>query len=254
MAIGAFEGPTQESVQLLFSLVMHTPCFGRQASFATASVESERSNAAQFINEGIKQQGYKIMVFCTTARTAGFLADLFIATGMSGVSQIHSRMTQAARTKASNAFRNSDGGVIMFTSDVSARGVDYPGTTLVIQIGLPSSRDTYIHRLGRTARAGAAGQGILFLCDYERSFLMHTLKGLPIEDISDKLPALPAESGGVQWFDALQRVRYQLDGDGELHISASRVCSSLVCSFSFSSPSPSVQFASCSVIPKRLQC
>lgn len=184
---------------------------------------ANRYCAVQFIDEGTQEAGYKIMVFCTTARTAGFLADFFTATGMKGVSQIHSRMSQPARTKVSNAFRNSDGNVIMFTSDVSARGVDYPGTTLVVQVGLPSSRDTYVHRLGRTARAGADGQGVLLLCDYERGFLTHSLKGLPITDISGSLPALPDERANVRWFDALQRTRHGIDTSDELYMRACQV-------------------------------
>ena len=76
--------------------------------------------------------------------------------------EIHSRKSQSAREKASAAFRNAPEG-ILFTSDVSARGVDYPDVTLVAQVGQPSSKEQYIHRLGRTARAGKAGQGVLIL-------------------------------------------------------------------------------------------
>lgn len=171
----------------------------------------------------MQHPNYKIMVFCTTARTAGFLADLFTFMKTPGVSQIHSRMTQNARTRVSNEFRNADGGVIMFTSDVSARGVDYPGTTLVLQVGLPSSRETYVHRLGRTARAGAEGQGMLLLCTYERSFLQHSLKGIPVSDVSDALPPLPTERSGVTWFNALQYARNALDANEELNMRASQV-------------------------------
>ena len=44
--------------------------------------------------------------------------------------------------------------LLLFTSDVSARGMDYPDVTAVVQVGLPSDRAQYVHRLGRTARAG----------------------------------------------------------------------------------------------------
>jgi ATP-dependent RNA helicase MSS116, mitochondrial len=59
----------------------------------------------------------------------------------------------------------------MFTSDVSARGLDYPNVSLVIQMGLPSDKSQYVHRLGRTARAGKGGSGVLVLNTYEKSFL-----------------------------------------------------------------------------------
>ena len=51
--------------------------------------------------------------------------------------------------------------MIMFTSDVSARGMDYPDVTTVIQVGLPSDKAQYVHRLGRTARAGKQGECVL---------------------------------------------------------------------------------------------
>ena len=75
-------------------------------------------------------------------------------------------------------FRDSDQG-IMFSSDVSARGMDYPDVTHVIQVGCPSDKATYVHRLGRTARAGKSGTGMLFLADFE-TFFLESLADLPM--------------------------------------------------------------------------
>ena len=86
-------------------------------------------------------------------------------------------MSQPARTRASDAFRGSRGNSVLFTSDVSARGVDYPDTTLVIQLGAVTDRETYVHRLGRTARAGTAGEGLLLLTEDERPFLTQANTG-----------------------------------------------------------------------------
>jgi superfamily II DNA/RNA helicase len=66
------------------------------------------------------------------------------------------------------------------TSDVSARGLDYPDVTHVVQIGAPPSRETYIHRVGRTGRAGKQGEGMLILPEMERDFLMD-LDGLDVQ-------------------------------------------------------------------------
>jgi len=98
---------------------------------------------------------YKIIVFFTTARLVGFMSELFNSVSSQigyKVLEIHSRKTQKAREKASEAFRKSSNAV-MFTSDVTARGMDYPDVTFVLQVGL-TDRSQYIHRLGRTARAG----------------------------------------------------------------------------------------------------
>uniref|UniRef100_A0A5B7BIP0 ATP-dependent RNA helicase n=1 Tax=Davidia involucrata TaxID=16924 RepID=A0A5B7BIP0_DAVIN len=119
---------------------------------------------------------YKVLVFCTTAMVTRLVADLLGELNLN-VREIHSRKPQSYRTRVSDEFRKSKG-LILVTSDVSARGVDYPDVTLVIQVGLPSDREQYIHRLGRTGRKGKEGQGMLLLAPWEEFFLS-TIKDLP---------------------------------------------------------------------------
>lgn len=76
--------------------------------------------------------------------------------------EIHGRLDQRKRTEAADSFRRSDSAILM-SSDVTARGMDFPDVTHIIQVGLPQNRETYIHRLGRTARAGAEGEGWLIM-------------------------------------------------------------------------------------------
>ncbi|KAF7826172.1 DEAD-box ATP-dependent RNA helicase 31-like [Senna tora] len=120
---------------------------------------------------------YKVLVFCTTAMVTRLVADLLGELNLN-VREIHSRKPQSYRTRVSEEFRKSKG-LILVTSDVSARGVDYPDVTLVVQMGLPAEREQYIHRLGRTGRKGKEGQGILLLAPWEEFFLS-SVKDLPI--------------------------------------------------------------------------
>lgn len=133
------------------------------------------------IKAGISEPGYKIIAFFTTARLTQFYAELFNNLNIK-VLEIHSRKTQRHRERISEQFRNGSE-LIMFTSDVSARGMDYPDVSQVVQVGMPSNREQYIHRLGRTARAGKGGHGVLMLCDFEQNFLRE-LKEIPIEKVS----------------------------------------------------------------------
>lgn len=119
------------------------------------------------------------------------------------VYEIHSRKSQGARNKASDAFRECSTG-IMFSSDVTARGLDYPNVTHVVQVGAPSSREQYLHRLGRTARAGTSGQGVLILHPWEAKVFLKNVKDLKLEDCSsswDKLYSQDAD-GDVAMGDA----------------------------------------------------
>ena len=125
---------------------------------------------------------FKVICFFTTARLTQFFAELFnlMPGGEFRVLEIHSRKSQATRTKVSDRFRTGNR-LILFTSDVSARGMDYPDVTRIVQVGLPSDKNQYVHRLGRTARAGKTGDGVLLLADFERSFL-GACRDQPIKD------------------------------------------------------------------------
>merc|ERR1719499_2684328 len=131
------------------------------------------------------------MVFFTTARATQLYSELFCQSRLP-VLEIHSRKSQAHRNRCADQFRSSQSGII-FSSDVSARGLDYPDVTTVIQVGIPSSREQYIHRLGRTGRAGKSGRCILLLHDFEEFFLRQ-LQDLPLERVpsSSAFPGAPA--------------------------------------------------------------
>ena len=121
--------------------------------------------------------GFKVVVFFVTARLTQLYAELFQALGFP-VLEMHSRKSQPHRTRVAETFRNGRD-LVMFSSDVSARGMDYPDVTCVVQLGLPSDRNQYIHRIGRTARAGKGGGGFLLLADFEAGFLRQ-ISDLPI--------------------------------------------------------------------------
>lgn len=121
---------------------------------------------------------YKVIVFCTTAMVTS-LMFLLLQEMKVNVREIHSRKPQIYRTRISEEFRESKR-LVLITSDVSARGINYPDVTLVIQMGIPSDREQYIHRLGRTGREGKEGEGILLVAPWEEYFL-DEIKDLPIE-------------------------------------------------------------------------
>jgi ATP-dependent RNA helicase MSS116 len=131
---------------------------------------------------------YKIIVFFTTARVAGYMAELFRADPRypyyndKSLLEMHSRKSQSYRTNVAKMFTTHNN-VMMFSSDVSARGVDYPDVTKVVQVGAPSEKAQYIHRLGRTARAGNSGVGTIILSEFESSFLKE-IADLNVEPMS----------------------------------------------------------------------
>lgn len=98
------------------------------------------------------------MVFCRTKRTAADLADQLAQRGFAS-GAVHGDLGQGAREQALRAFRNGKVDVLVCT-DVAARGIDVEGVTHVINYQSPEEEKTYLHRIGRTGRAGAKGIAI----------------------------------------------------------------------------------------------
>lgn len=130
---------------------------------------------------------YKVLVFFPTARMTTFMAQFFRQQLRFAVYEIHRRRDAEARQVTQDRFKGERSGVL-FSSDVSARGMDYPGVTLVVQFGAPATRELYIHRVGRTARAGREGRAVLLLGQLEQGFL-RAVEDLPVEpmDTADSL-------------------------------------------------------------------
>ncbi|MGW6648200.1 DEAD/DEAH box helicase [Streptomyces iakyrus] len=99
-----------------------------------------------------------VMVFCRTKRTAADLSDQLQQRGFAA-GAVHGDLGQGAREQALRAFRNGKVDVLVCT-DVAARGIDVEGVTHVINYQSPEDEKTYLHRIGRTGRAGAKGIAI----------------------------------------------------------------------------------------------
>ena len=101
------------------------------------------------------------------------------------VLEMHSKKKQNYRVRVAAEFAGSNWkrGAIMFASDVAARGMNFEDVDLVVLVGLPASRQQYIHRVGRTGRGGKPGQAILLTHPYERAAADRLLDMLPIQKL-----------------------------------------------------------------------
>lgn len=101
------------------------------------------------------------MVFCQTKRTADHVADALAGRGFA-VAAVHGDLGQAQRERALRAFRSGKVDVLVAT-DVAARGLDVDDVTHVVNYECPDDEKTYLHRIGRTARAGRTGVAVTFV-------------------------------------------------------------------------------------------
>ncbi len=129
-----------------------------------------------------------VMVFCNTRRNVDFIANNLISLGINAKA-IHGGIEQNKRIKVLDDFHKKGLGVLVCT-DVASRGLDIKGVSHVYNYEVPSDSKDYVHRIGRTARAGKQGKAITILAsrDYEN---FNNLLSSRVADItSEKLPEI----------------------------------------------------------------
>jgi ATP-dependent RNA helicase RhlE len=105
----------------------------------------------------------RAIVFTRTKRRADRVCRHLVQAGLAATA-IHGNKAQNARMRALDGFRSGRVRILVAT-DIAARGIDVPGISHVINFELPNDPESYVHRVGRTARAGAQGTA-LSLCDH----------------------------------------------------------------------------------------
>jgi len=130
----------------------------------------DKSKKSSLIIQLIKEGNWKqVLVFTRTKHGANNLCKKMIKADISAAA-IHGNKSQGARTRALAGFK--DGTVeILVATDIAARGLDIPLLPHVINFELPNIPEDYVHRIGRTGRAGAKGEAISLVCVDEKQYL-----------------------------------------------------------------------------------
>jgi len=145
----------------------------------------------------------KILVFLATCKEVAFFHALLLRLRLGAkVLALSGSMSQKKRIEVCRKFSGREAKVLLAT-DLVARGLDFPGVGVVLQLDAPDTKETYIHRVGRTARNNASGKGVLALLERERGVLkdLEGFKGLgepkefrSIRTICDRVHAVMKES------------------------------------------------------------
>jgi ATP-dependent RNA helicase RhlE len=139
----------------------------------------------------------RAIVFTRTKRGASVVCDRLCRSGITAA-VIHGNKSQSARQQALESFRNREVSVLVAT-DIAARGIDIDGISHVINFDLPVDAESYVHRIGRTGRAGADGIALSFCTEDEYDTLrsIEKLLGKTIASINPRpSQANAAQSGG----------------------------------------------------------
>jgi ATP-dependent RNA helicase MSS116 len=194
--IPAGEANTHEHVP---QFLVTAPTMSDVAPAMVAAVKAEHA--------AVSAGPFKAIIFAQTAAQADFYGHILDAVkGLPEVLVLHARLSQSKRTNTTKKFRESSSAICVAT-DVIARGMDFPGVTHVFQVGVPSEKEAYVHRLGRTARANAEGRGILILTEQEKFFL-YQLKGINVQDFPHQLQYSQSD---------IEACLYNLDNKGKIY-------------------------------------
>ncbi|GCC38304.1 hypothetical protein chiPu_0016818 [Chiloscyllium punctatum] len=134
--------------------------------------------------------GNSFIIFCSTCNNTQRTALLLRNLGFTAI-PLHGQMNQNKRLGALNKFKAKSRSILLAT-DVASRGLDIPHVDVVINFDIPTHSKDYIHRVGRTARAGRAGKSITFVTQYDVE-LFQRIEHL----IGKKLPAFPTQEEEV---------------------------------------------------------
>ncbi|KAJ1650747.1 ATP-dependent RNA helicase [Dispira simplex] len=147
----------------------------------------------------------KIIVFFSSCNGVKYYSELLNYIDIP-VLALHGQIKQAKRTSTFFEFSNADKGIMLCTN-VAARGLDIPAVDWIIQFDPPDDPREYIHRVGRTARAGRSGKSVLFLCPSELGFLRY-LKQAKVPLNEYQFPAKKIANVQIQLEELMKKNHY----------------------------------------------
>lgn len=130
----------------------------------------DRDKKRQLLSHLIKEKNwFQVLVFCRTKHGANRLAEQLEKDGIASLA-IHGNKSQGARTRALSEFKEGTLQVLVAT-DIAARGIDIIELPHVVNYELPNVPEDYVHRIGRTGRAGSEGEAVSLVCVDEKKLL-----------------------------------------------------------------------------------
>ncbi|RTR37456.1 DEAD/DEAH box helicase [Shewanella canadensis] len=171
-----FSATYSDDVKVLAQKMLHSPQWINVAqSRSASSVEQEiylvdKRRKAELLSELVGRNNWQqVLVFASSKESAEHLQKELKLDGVKSA-VFHGDKTQGARNRALEEFKNGVLRVLVAT-DVAARGLDIQALPLVINLELPFDAEDYIHRIGRTGRAGLEGRAISFVCPSDEKML-----------------------------------------------------------------------------------
>ncbi|MBU2864445.1 DEAD/DEAH box helicase [Reinekea forsetii] len=173
-----FSATFSDDIRSLAKTIVHdpieisvTPKNAAAKSVKQSVVPCEKAQKTNLLIDLVKTRDWhQVLVFSRTKHGANRIATKLLAKGISAAA-IHGNKSQGARTKALAQFKSGEVQVLVAT-DIAARGIDIDQLPYVVNFDLPNVSEDYVHRIGRTGRAGAEGEAVSFVTNDEFPLLV----------------------------------------------------------------------------------
>ena len=203
-----FSATMPKSIRQLADAYLKNPAEVAVTPVATTAERIDQS--VTFVNQAEKQalltmffQSTSIdrsLVFSRTKHGADKIVRFLAASGIEA-NAIHGNKSQAQRERALGLFRSGEVPILVAT-DIAARGIDIPGVSHVVNFDLPDVPEQYVHRIGRTARAGAEGKALAF-CSPDERLNLRDIEKLVRMKLADR----PLPEGFLAAVEAIKRLK-----------------------------------------------
>jgi ATP-dependent RNA helicase RhlE len=203
-----FSATMPKSIRQLADAYLTNPA---EVSVKPAATTAERiAQTVTHVNQAEKQALLTIffqstdiersLVFSRTKHGADKIVRFLGAAGIES-NAIHGNKSQAQRERALGLFRSGEVPILIAT-DIAARGIDIPGVSHVVNFDLPDVPEQYVHRIGRTARAGAEGKAVAF-CSHDERINLRDIERLTRQQIE----VMPLPEGFMAAVEAIKRLK-----------------------------------------------
>ncbi len=194
--IWLFSATVKEGITQLAKKHMHSPVVVRiskkmigsrsvKQHFCVVPMRDRLTALCRIIDSASHFYGF---IFCSTKINASEIAERLLKRGYKA-SALHGDMSQAARNRSIKRFKDREFSILVAT-DVAARGIDIPDATHVINFRIPEDRESYVHRIGRTGRAGNVGVAITFVMPSEIYILRQLERKFKVKITSMDVPSV----------------------------------------------------------------
>jgi len=194
-----------EVVALAQNYMRSTQRIGKSDEIVVSQINQEfylieRNRKISLLVDVLRREGVgRTIIFCSTRRQVDFLTEKLMGNGFRCMA-IHAGLRQTRRDKVMAAFRAGQVQMLIAT-DVAARGIDVQNISHVVNYDLPQSAEDYVHRIGRTARAGKSGKAITLVSPNDAPIIIDIQHALGItipQGYVERFPRVPLQTLDIE--------------------------------------------------------